>query len=180
MSRVGKKPIGIPEKVKVKVEGRKVFVEGPKGKLEQMIHELIQVKVEDKNLVVERKGESNRERTLHGTMRSLISNMILGVDKGFQEELEIQGVGFKANVQGKNLNLALGKSHPILLPIPAGIKVTVDENVNLTVTGIDKQLVGAFAAAIYNCYPVEPYKGKGVRYKGQHVLRKEGKTAQSK
>ncbi|MFZ5807013.1 MAG: 50S ribosomal protein L6 [Verrucomicrobiota bacterium] len=180
MSRVGKKPIVVPEKVKAQVQGQKVLIEGPKGKLEREMHELIQARVENGNILIQRKGESKREKALHGTMRSLVANMVIGVTEGYVEEMEIQGVGFRAAVQGKNLNLSLGKSHPILLPIPAGLKVTVTENVAITIAGIDKELVGAFAAAIYRCYPVEPYKGKGVRYKGQHVLRKEGKTAQSK
>lgn len=177
MSRVGLKPISLPEKVSVKIDAGKVFVEGPKGKLDFALPEGITVNAEDaSSVVVSRATEGRTHRALHGTVRSLINNMITGVSTGFIKELEIQGVGLRAAVKGKDLDLSLGKSHPILHPIPSGIDVTVNENTKIKVEGIDKQLVGQFAADVRAYYPPEPYKGKGVRYVGEHVRRKEGKS----
>ena len=176
MSRVGLKPISLPEKVSVKVDGGKVLVEGPKGKLDFALPEGISVKAEDASIVVSRATEGRTHRALHGTVRSLVNNMITGVSQGFVKDLEIQGVGLRAAVKGKDLDLSLGKSHPILHPIPAGLTVTVNENTKIKVEGIDKQLVGQFAAEVRGYYPPEPYKGKGVRYVGEHVRRKEGKS----
>jgi len=176
MSRVGLKPISLPEKVAVKLDGSKVIVEGPKGKLDFVLPEGISLKTEDGNVIVSRANEQRQIRALHGTARSLINNMILGVSKGFTKDLEIHGVGLRAAVKGKDLDLSLGRSHPLLHPIPAGLTVTVNENTKIKVEGIDKQLVGQFAAEVRGYYPPEPYKGKGVRYSDEHVRRKEGKS----
>jgi large subunit ribosomal protein L6 len=176
MSRVGLKPISLPEKVAVKLDGSKVIVEGPKGKLDFNLPEGISLKTEDGSVIVSRANELRQIRALHGTARSLINNMILGVSKGFVKDLEIHGVGLRAAVKGKDLDLSLGRSHPLLHPIPSGLTVTVNENTKIKVEGIDKQLVGQFAAEVRGFYPPEPYKGKGVRYSDEHVRRKEGKS----
>lgn len=176
MSRVGLKPISLPEKVSVKVDAGKVLVEGPKGKLDFVLPSGISLKTEDGTVIVSRATEARNHRALHGTVRSLVNNMITGVSKGFVKDLEIQGVGLRAAVKGKEIDLSLGKSHPILHPIPAGLTVTVTDNTKIKVEGIDKQLVGQFAAEVRGYYPPEPYKGKGVRYAGEHVRRKEGKS----
>jgi large subunit ribosomal protein L6 len=178
MSRIGKTPVAIPAKVKVTVTGNRVSAEGPKGKLELGLPALTTAKVDGANVKVERAGESSQAKAMHGLARALINNMVKGVSDGFQKKLEIQGVGFKAAVQGAVVNLSLGFSHPILYPIPAGIKVTVEENTKLTIDGADKETVGRVAAEIRSYYPPEPYKGKGVRYAGEKVVRKEGKTVQ--
>ncbi len=179
MSRIGKKPIEIPAKVKVNVgtEGA-VSVEGPKGKLSWTLPKAVRAKLDGSTLAVERENESRQVRALHGLSRSLLANMVQGVNEGFKKDLEIQGVGFKAAVQGQKLNLSLGKSHPILFDIPNEIKVTVTENTKIAIEGIDKHLVGQAAADIRAYYPPEPYKGKGIRYAGEQVRRKEGKTVQ--
>lgn len=179
MSRIGLKNISLPEKVSVKADGAgTVTVEGPKGKLEWTMPEGITLDSDDGTVTVKRNSEHRVQRALHGTSRSLISNMVEGVSNGFVKELEIQGVGFRAAVKGKNLDLSLGKSHPILHPIPEGLTVTVDSNTNIKVEGIDKQLVGQFAAEVRRYYPPEPFKGKGVRYAGERVRRKAGKSVQ--
>ncbi len=178
MSRIGKQPIAIPPKVKVEVKGQKILVEGPKGKLDWELPLRTSLKVEDGKIVVSRDGEDAQARALHGTSRALVNNMVKGVSEGFVKKLEIQGVGFKAVVQGKVVNLALGYSHPINYNIPDQIKVTVEENTKLTIEGPDKKVVGQVASEIRSFYPPEPYKGKGVRYAGEHVQRKEGKTVQ--
>jgi len=179
MSRIGKKRIPLPEKVKIEFtpEGG-VLVEGPKGKLHWNLPKQVTAKVDGGEIAVERNGETRAEKALHGLSRALIANMVTGVSAGFKKNLEIQGVGFKAAVQGENLNLSLGFSHPVLFPIPEGIKVTVTENTKLSVEGIDCQLVGQVASDIRSYYPPEPYKGKGIRYAGEVVRRKEGKTVQ--
>jgi len=176
MSRVGLKPISLPEKVAVKLDGRTVVVEGPKGKLDFNLPEGIDLKTGDGNVVVSRATETRQLKALHGTARSLVNNMIIGVSKGFVKDLEIHGVGLRAAVKGKDLDLSLGRSHPLLHPIPSGLTVTVNENTKIKVEGIDKQLVGQFAAEVRGYYPPEPYKGKGVRYSDEHVRRKEGKS----
>jgi len=176
MSRVGLKPITLPEKVAVKLDGRTVVVEGPKGKLDFTLPEGISLKSEDSNVIVARATEHRQHKALHGTARSLVQNMILGVSQGFIKELEIHGVGLRAAVKGSDLDLSLGRSHPLLHPIPAGLTVTVNENTKIKVEGIDKQLVGQFAAEVRAYYKPEPYKGKGVRYAGEKVRRKEGKS----
>jgi large subunit ribosomal protein L6 len=178
MSRIGKQPVVIPPKVKVDVNGRKIHVEGPKGKLDWELPRRTSLKVADGKIIVSRDGEDAEAKALHGLSRALVNNMVKGVSEGFVKKLEIQGVGFKAAVQGKVVNLTLGYSHPIHYEIPDQIKVTVEENTKLTVEGPDKMLVGKVAAELRAFYPPEPYKGKGVRYLGEHVQRKEGKTVQ--
>ena len=178
MSRIGKQPIAIPPKVKVEVKGQNISVEGPKGKLNWELPRRTSLKVQDGKIVVSRAGEDAQAKALHGLSRALVNNMVRGVTEGFVKKLEIQGVGFKAAVQGKNVNLVLGFSHPINYAIPDQIKVTVEENTKLTIEGPDRRLVGQVAAELRSFYPPEPYKGKGVRYVGEHVQRKEGKTVQ--
>jgi large subunit ribosomal protein L6 len=176
MSRVGLKPISLPAKVAIKVEGNTVQVEGPKGKLDFSVPVGISLKSEDGNVIVSRATEQREHRALHGTVRSIVNNMITGVSTGFVKDLEIHGVGLRAAVKGSDLDLSLGRSHPLLHPIPSGLTVTVNENTKIKVEGIDKQLVGQFAAEVRGFYPPEPYKGKGVRYVGEKVRRKEGKS----
>ena len=179
MSRIGKKIIELPGKVSVKfgAEGE-VRVEGPKGKLAWRLPREIVGKLEGSKVAFERSTEDRKVRALHGLTRALVHNMVVGVSTGFRKELEIQGVGFKAAVQGKTLKLNLGFSHDILFPIPEGIKITVTESTRIGIEGIDRQLVGQVAADIRSYYPPEPYKGKGVRYAGEQIVRKEGKTVQ--
>jgi len=178
MSRIGKQPVTIPAKVKVEIKGRKVFVEGPKGKLDFELPRRTAAKVDGTNVVVSRDGEDAEAKSMHGLGRAIINNMVKGVSEGFVRKPEIQGVGFKAAVQGKSVNLSLGYSHPILYPIPDQIKVTVEENTKLTIEGPSKEIVGKVASEIRSFYPPEPYKGKGVRYSDEKVVRKEGKTVQ--
>ncbi|MBI4663390.1 MAG: 50S ribosomal protein L6 [Verrucomicrobia bacterium] len=178
MSRIGKIPILVPPKVKVEIKDRKVFVEGPKGKLDFELPKRTSIAQDGDKLVVSRHGEDASVKALHGLSRAIVHNMVKGVTDGFMKKLEIQGVGFKAAVQGKNVNLSLGYSHPVLYPIPDQIKVTVEENTKLTVEGPNKEVVGRVAAELRAFYPPEPYKGKGVRYVGEKVKRKEGKTVQ--
>lgn len=179
MSRIGNKGIQLPEKVKLDVSSTgAVTVEGPKGKLHWTLPRQISLRVEGNQALLGRTDETRRLKALHGLSRSLINNMVTGVSQGFQKSLEIQGVGFRAQVQGKNLNLSLGFSHPILFAIPDGIKITIQENTKILIEGIDKQMVGQVAADIRSFYPPEPYKGKGIRYVGEQVVRKEGKTVQ--
>jgi large subunit ribosomal protein L6 len=178
MSRIGKQPIAIPPKVKVEVKGQKVLVEGPKGKLDWELPKRTSLKVQDGKIVVSRDGEDAAAKALHGLSRALLNNMVKGVTDGFVKKLEIQGVGFKAAVQGSNITMMLGFSHPIVYPIPNQIKVTVEENTKITIEGPDKQVVGEVAAELRGFYPPEPYKGKGVRYVGERIIRKEGKTVQ--
>ena len=178
MSRIGKQPVVIPPKVKVDIKGQKVLIEGPKGKLDFELPRRTSAKVDGTNVVVSRQGDDAEAKALHGLSRSILNNMVKCVSEGFVKKLEIQGVGFKAAVQGKTITLNLGYSHPINYPIPDQIKVTVEENTKITVEGPDKQKVGQVAAEIRGFYPPEPYKGKGVRYQGEQVKRKEGKTVQ--
>lgn len=178
MSRIGKQPIAIPAKVKVEVKGQQVHVEGPKGKLNWELPRRTSLKVDNGNVVVSRQGDDAQAKALHGLSRALINNMVRGVSEGFVKKLEIQGVGFKAAVQGKTVNLSLGYSHPVVYNIPDQIKVTVEENTKLTIEGPDRQVVGQVASEIRSFYPPEPYKGKGVRYSDERVIRKEGKTVQ--
>ena len=178
MSRIGKQPVAIPPQVKVDIKGDKVNVEGPKGKLAFQMPRRTTAKVDGANVLVTRQGEDSEAKALHGLTRALLNNMLKGVSEGFVKKLEIQGVGFKAAVQGKAVSLSLGYSHPINYPIPDQVKVTVEENTKITVEGPDKQVVGRVAAEIRSFYPPEPYKGKGVRYAGEQVKRKEGKTVQ--
>jgi large subunit ribosomal protein L6 len=179
MSRIGNKPIGVPSGVNLQVENSgAVSVTGPKGSLSWHLPAMISVKREGSTLVVNRASEDRDVRAKHGLSRALLANMITGVSDGFSKSLEIHGVGFKAAVKGDVLDLSLGFSHPVLFPIPSGVKVTVTENTKVKVEGIDRQLVGQVAANIRNYYPPEPYKGKGVRYTGEKIERKEGKTVQ--
>lgn len=180
MSRIGKQPIALPSNVKLNVNNSIVSVEGPKGKLSFAIPPKIAVKINGNRAIVTSEGDTRQHKAWHGLTRAIIANYVLGVDKGFKKELQIEGVGFKSAVQGKTLVLNLGFSHPINYEIPEGIKITVTDNVNISIEGIDKQKVGAVAADIRRFYPPEPYKGKGVRYVGEYVRRKQGKTAQSK
>lgn len=176
MSRVGLKAITLPEKVTVSEKSSLVSVEGPKGKLEFQLPLGISLSQEDGTVTVKRATEGRSHRALHGTARSLINNMIIGVTEGYSKDLEILGVGFRAAVKGAILDLSLGKSHPILHPIPSGLTVTVADNTKVKVEGIDKQEVGQFAAEVRAYYKPEPYKGKGVRYVGEYVRRKAGKS----
>jgi len=179
MSRIGNKSIPLPEKVKVDISpAGDVKVEGPKGKLEWQLPKGVSSKQEEAELLLIRASESRKHKALHGLSRSLIANMVVGVSEGFKKDLEIHGVGFRAAVEGKILNLNVGKSHPINFPIPDGINVTVNENTKISIEGIDKQTVGQVAADIRAYYPPEPYKGKGIRFAGEQIRRKEGKTVQ--
>lgn len=176
MSRVGNKAISLPDKVKVENQGADVTVEGPKGKLQWSLPAGITLELKDGEVVVSRENDKREKRALHGTSRSLIQNMIVGVSEGFVKDLEINGVGLRAALKGSDLDLSLGKSHPIIHPIPQGLTVTVTDSTKIKVEGIDKQLVGQFAAEVRRFYPPEPYKGKGVRYAGEFVRRKAGKS----
>ena len=177
MSRVGLKPIEIPAGVNVKVlDHHTIEVAGSLGTLSREIPDVLDVVVSGSELVVKRLSESKQARALHGTLRSLIAGMMDGVSKGYRKSLEIQGVGFRAQIQGQKLNMLLGYSHPVEWEIPAGVKIKMVDATNLVVEGVDKQLVGEVSARIRSFYPPEPYKGKGVRYKDEHVRRKAGKT----
>ncbi len=178
MSRIGSKPIDVPAGVKVAVDGARVAVEGPKGKLAWALPDGVRAKLESGKITVARASETRRARSLHGLSRSLLANMVEGVTAGYKKQLEIQGTGFKAAVTGQKLSLNLGKSHPIDFEIPPTIKISVADNTQITIEGPDKQLVGEIAARIRRYYPAEPYKGKGVRYLGEVIRRKEGKTVQ--
>jgi len=176
MSRIGKVPVPIPDKVKVDIKGLTVSVEGPKGKVSKTFADVVTLTMADKNVTVAPVDDSRFSRAMYGTARSVIAGMVKGASEGFVKELEIQGVGFKANLKGKVLDLALGYSHPILFDIPEGIKITVTDQTKVKIEGADKQLVGKVTAEIRSYYPPEPYKGKGVRIVGERVRRKEGKT----
>jgi large subunit ribosomal protein L6 len=176
MSRIGKQPVPIPDKVKVSVTGDTVFVEGPKGKVKKTFAPVVKVTVADKQVTFAPTEDTRFSKAMYGTVRSIVAGMVKGVTDGYLKELEIQGVGFKANLKGNQLDLALGYSHPIVMTIPEGIKLTVTDQTKLKVEGADKQLVGAVTAEIRGYYPPEPYKGKGVRIVGERVRRKEGKT----
>ena len=176
MSRVGLKSIPVVDKVSLKIDGLNVSVEGPKGTLSLVLPEGLTIKQDEKEITVERSSELRHVRALHGTFRSLINNLMVGVSEGFVKELEILGVGLRAAVKGTDLDLSLGKSHQIIHPIPSELTVTVTDNTKIRIEGIDKQLVGQFAAEVRAYYPPEPYKGKGVRYVGEYVRRKAGKS----
>jgi large subunit ribosomal protein L6 len=179
MSRIGNKAVEIPDKVKVNIDNDgAVAVEGPKGKLNWQLPHDISAKIDNNKVTLARSAETRSVKALHGLSRALLNNMVEGVSKGFTKELEIEGVGFRAAVQGQNLSLSLGFSHPILFPIPKDIKITVTENTKISISGVDKKTVGQVAADIRRFYPPEPYKGKGVRYAGEQIRRKEGKTVQ--
>ena len=178
MSRVGSKLIEVPDKVKVAIAGGHVAAEGPKGKLEMDMPGRTSVSQEGNILTVARDGDDREARAMHGLGRSLLNNMVLGVSEGYVKKLEINGVGFKALVNGNTVTMNLGYSHPIKYDLPDQVKVTVDKDTNVTIEGPDKQKVGLVAAELRGFYPVEPYKGKGVKYADERVRRKEGKTVQ--
>jgi large subunit ribosomal protein L6 len=176
MSRIGKKLIEIPKDVKIQVQDGVVCVEGPKGKLTRKLSDRISIEIKDAELLVKRVADTKIDRSLHGLFRALIVNMIVGVTQGYVRELEIQGVGFKAAVAGDKLNMVLGFSHPVNYLIPAGIKIETPKPTQLVIRGIDKELIGKVASEIRAFYPPEPYKGKGIRYVGEHVKKKVGKA----
>ena len=177
MSRIGRKPITVPDGVEVDVKPGNVAVKGPKGELDQTLSPEMKVDVADGTLTVERPTDRGEHRALHGLTRSLIANMVQGVTEGFEKRLEIQGVGYRAQLKGKALEMSLGYSHPVTVEAPEGIEFEVPQPTEVMVRGIDKQLVGEIAARIRKSRPPEPYKGKGVRYAGEHVSRKVGKRA---
>jgi large subunit ribosomal protein L6 len=177
MSRTGKKPIAVPEGVEVKISGDLVEVSGPLGRLTQRLYPKIKVTKKDGQILVERLSNSKYYRALHGLARSLINNLIIGVTKGFRKELIITGMGYRAKLEGRMLNLQLGYSHPVKFPLPEGIEIKVEKQTQIMVSGIDKQLVGEVAAKIRRFRPPEPYKGKGIRYVDEHIKRKVGKAA---
>ena len=176
MSRIGKNPIAIPDKVKVEISESQIKVTGPQGELLLDANPRMKVEQRDGQILVTRSSDSKQDRSLHGLTRSLIANMIIGVTEGYSKELEIQGMGYRAQLKGDILNLLLGYSHPIDFPIPEGIKIEVPKPTRLIIKGIDKQLVGQVAAEVRYFYEPEPYKGKGIRYIDEYVRRKQGKS----
>jgi large subunit ribosomal protein L6 len=177
MSRIGKMPIQIPEKVEVKLNQGELLVKGPLGSHSLKVDLHVQIEVKDGQVIVTRKGDDRESRSRHGLVRVLVQNMVVGVSKGFSKELDVVGVGYRAEVKGKDLNLALGFSHPVIFPIPEGIQVKVEKLTKMIITGSDRQLVGETAAKIRGYRPPEPYKGKGVKYADEVIVRKAGKTA---
>lgn len=176
MSRIGKQPVGIPDGVTVAVQGAEVSAKGPQGELSITLSGPVSAAVKDGTVVVDRSEESREGRSFHGLARSLIANMVEGVSKGFSKKLEIQGVGFRAAIQGQKLTMTLGFSKPVEFTAPDGVKIEVEGGTQITVGGADKQKVGDTAARIRSFFKAEPYKGKGIRYAGEHVRRKVGKT----
>ena len=177
MSRIGRKPIEVPDGVTVSVDPGSVSVKGPKGELSQVVDRDMKIALDGGVLTVERPTDRGPHRALHGLTRSLVANMVEGVTNGYEKRLEIQGVGYRARLQGKALELSVGYSHPVSVPAPEGIEFEVPQQTEVVVRGIDKQLVGETAARIRRVRPPEPYKGKGIRYAGEHVRRKVGKRA---
>ena len=175
MSRIGKKPVAVPSGVTASVDGQTVKMKGPKGQLQFVVHNDVEVKLDNGQVKVNPRVETNRARALYGTARAQVANLVEGVTKGFEKKLEITGVGYRAALQGKNLQLALGYSHDVVYAIPEGITITVPKPTEITVTGSDIQRVGQVAAEIRSYRPPEPYKGKGVKYVGEFIFRKEGK-----
>jgi large subunit ribosomal protein L6 len=175
MSRIGKKPVPLPKGVTAQLDGRTVKVKGPKGELSVRLAEEVDASIGDDGVTIAPREGMERARAMWGLSRTLVNNLVVGVTQGFQQKLEINGVGYRAAVEGKNLKLQLGFSHDVMYPIPAGIAITTEKPTALTVAGIDKQLVGQVAAEIRGYRPPEPYKGKGVKYAGEHIRRKEGK-----
>jgi large subunit ribosomal protein L6 len=175
MSRIGKKPVPIPSGVTANVEGQTVKVKGPKGALQVVLPDDVAVKMDAGAVKVDPRNETKRARAMWGTSRTLVSNLVTGVTKGFERKLEITGVGYRAALQGKNLQISLGYSHEVLYPVPEGITIAAPKPTEIVVTGIDKQKVGQVAAEIRAFRPPEPYKGKGVKYAGEYIFRKEGK-----
>ena len=177
MSRIGKKPIPVPEGVSVSLGPGRVSVNGPRGELEQAVSTRMEIVEQDGTLVVSRPTDRGTDRAVHGLTRSLVANMVEGVTQGFEKRLEIQGVGYRAKLAGKALELSVGYSHPVTIQAPEGIEFEVPQPTQVTVRGIDKQLVGEIASRVRRVRPPEPYKGKGIRYAGEHVRRKVGKRA---
>lgn len=177
MSRIGKKPIAIPAGVDVKIDGHKVTVKGPKGTLENTFNPEISIAVEGNEIVVTRPTDDKNHRALHGLTRTLVANMVEGVTNGYSKTLEVNGVGYRAQKQGKNLVMNLGYSHQVIVPETAGITIDVPSPNQIVISGADKQQVGQFAAEVREKRPPEPYKGKGIKYADEHIRRKEGKAA---
>jgi large subunit ribosomal protein L6 len=179
MSRIGKRPVPIPKGVTTQLDGNRLTVKGPRGELARTFHSEMILAVEDGTVVVRRPSDEARHKALHGLTRTLVANMVDGVTKGFVKTLEIQGVGYKAEPKPFGVQLVVGFSHPVPYHAPEGIKISVEGNVVVKIEGINKELVGQVAAELRNVRPPEPYKGKGIRYQGEHVRRKAGKTAQA-
>jgi len=179
MSRIGRKPVALPKGVTTEIDGHKITVKGPKGEISRTLHEDMLITLEDGNVIVKRPSDEALHKALHGLTRTLVANMVQGVTEGFAKSLEIQGVGYKAEPKPFGVQLVVGYSHPVPYNAPKGIKITVTNNVNVKIEGIDKELVGQVAAELRNIRPPEPYKGKGIRYAGEQVRRKAGKTAQA-
>ena len=177
MSRIGRAPVAIPQGVKIKQDGQQVVVEGGKSTLSFALPESISVKIGAQALTVERANDEKAVKALHGLSRALIANMVLGVTTGFSKELEIVGVGYRAQLQGKQLSLSVGFSHPVVVPIPEGLTVEVPKPTSVIIKGADKQLIGQFTANLRRVAPPEPYKGKGIKYAGEVIRRKAGKAA---
>ena len=175
MSRIGRNAVAIPSGVTANIEGQTVKVKGPKGTMQVVLADDVSVKMEDGGVKVDPRNETKRARSMWGTSRTLVANLVTGVTKGFEKKLEITGVGFRAALQGKNLQIALGYSHDVNYPIPEGIAITTPKPTEIVITGMDKQKVGQVAAEIRSFRPPEPYKGKGVKYAGEYIFRKEGK-----
>jgi large subunit ribosomal protein L6 len=175
MSRIGKRAVAVPSGITANVEGQTVKVKGPKGALSVVLPDDVSVKLDGGQIKVDPRSETKRARSQWGTSRTLVANLIAGVSKGFEQRLEINGVGYRASVQGKNLQLALGYSHDVVYPIPEGITIATPRPVEIVITGIDRQKVGQVAAEIREFRPPEPYKGKGVKYANERIFRKEGK-----
>jgi large subunit ribosomal protein L6 len=176
MSRIGKKPVAVPQGVTLEVQGQTVAVKGPKGELRRTLHPEMQLAVADGTFTVSRPSDEPKHKALHGLSRTLVQNMIEGVTKGFSKTLEIQGVGYKAEAKPYGVNLVVGFSHPVKYEAPKGIKITVENNTTVKIEGADKEKVGQVAAELRAVRPPEPYKGKGVRYQGEQIRRKAGKT----
>jgi large subunit ribosomal protein L6 len=176
MSRIGRKPVTVPKGVTLQLDGNSVAVKGPRGELRRSLHPDMQIALDKDQFTVARPSEEKRHKALHGLTRTLVQNMVEGVSKGFSKTLEIQGVGYKAEAKPYGVNLIVGYSHPVKYEAPKGIKISVDNNVVVKIEGADKELVGQVAAELRSVRPPEPYKGKGIRYQGEHVRRKAGKT----
>lgn len=177
MSRVGKNPVAVPKGVTVKIDGSSVTVKGPKGEMSRTFSPDVQIAMEDGHIVVRRESDLGRVRAMHGLTRALINNMVMGTSTGFRRVLEMVGVGYKAELMGKRLNLTVGYSHPILITPPPGISFIIENPTRFAIEGISKELVGEMAARVRKLRPPEPYKGKGIRYEGEQIRRKAGKTA---
>jgi large subunit ribosomal protein L6 len=175
MSKIGKRPVAIPSGVTAAVEGQRVKMKGPKGELSMVLADEVGAKLDKGAITVERRGDSKRHRAIWGMSRAMVANLVAGVTKGYEKKLEISGVGYRAQMQGKNLQLALGYSHDVIFPIPDGITIATPKPTEIIVSGTDKQKVGQVAAEIREYRPPEPYKGKGVKYANEYIFRKEGK-----